>query len=151
MADDPAELRLAAAVGRKMYAQDRASQGLGMVLDEIAPGRARLRMVVRDDMVNGHALCHGGFIFTLADSAFAFACNAGNRVTVAAGAEISFLSPARQGETLIAAAQERAITGRTGVYDVEVSEAISGRLVALFRGRSHRLEGVIVGEEKPAP
>jgi acyl-CoA thioesterase len=141
----------AATVGRAMLARDRASQGFGMVLDEIGPGRARLRMIVRNDMVNGHGVCHGGLIFALADSTMAFACNAGNRVTLAAGAEIAFLSPAREGETLIAAAQERASAGRTGIYDVEVSEAESGRLIALFRGRSHRIEGVIVADEETAP
>ena len=147
MADD-AE-RLAEAVGRSMLADDAASRGLGMVLEEIAPGRARMRMLVRHDMINGHELCHGGLIFALADSAFAFACNAGNRVTVAASAEIHFVSPARKGEMLRADAQERAQGGRSGVYDVEVTEADSGRLVALFRARAHRLEGQVVAEEAP--
>jgi acyl-CoA thioesterase len=141
-----ADDRLAQDVGRAMFAGDRASQALGMVLDEVAPGRARMRMTIRDDMINGHDICHGGLIFTLADSTFAFACNARNRVTVAAGADIAFLSPARQGETLIAIAQERAGTGRSGIYDVEVSEAASGRLIALFRGRSRRIEGTIIAE-----
>ena len=143
------EERLAEAVGRAMLAQDAASRGLGMVLDEVAPGRARMRMMVRPDMINGHELCHGGLIFTLADSALAFACNAGNRVTVAAAGEIQFVSPAQKGETLVAVAQERAATGRTGIYDVEVTEHGTGRLVALFRGRTHRIDGVIV-EETPA-
>jgi len=143
------EQRLAEAVGREMLAQDEASRALGMVLDEIGPGRARLRMTVRADMINGHELCHGGLIFTLADSAFAFACNARNRVTVAAAAEIQFISPARRGETLLAAALERAATGRTGIYDIEVTEERTGRLVALFRGRSHRIDGAIVDESLP--
>jgi acyl-CoA thioesterase len=137
---------LAQKVGHAMYAQDRASQALGLRLDEIGPGRARMRMVVRDDMINGHDICHGGLIFTLADSTFAFACNARNEVTVAAGADIAFLSPAKRGETLIAVASERAGTGRSGIYDVEVSVAGSGRLVALFRGRSRRIEGAIIAE-----
>lgn len=141
-----AEKRLAEAVGREMLAQDRASRALGMIVDEVAPGHARLRMPVRDDMVNGHDICHGGLIFTLADSALAFASNARNHVTVAAAAEIHFVSPARRGETLVAVAQERASTGRTGIYDIEVAEHASGRLVALFRGRTHRLQGTIVDE-----
>lgn len=141
--------RLAEAVGRSMLADDAASRALGMVLEEIAPGRARMRMVVRDDMLNGHDLCHGGLIFTLADSAFAFACNARNHVTVAAAAEIHFVSPARKGETLLADARERAQAGRSGIYDVEVTESLSGRLVALFRARAHRIEGRIVEEGTP--
>jgi acyl-CoA thioesterase len=136
--------RLAEAVGHAMYAQDSASRALGMVLDEIGPGRARMRMAVRADMINGHDLCHGGLIFALADSAFAFASNAGNQVTVAAGAEIHFISPARKGETLVAVARERASAGRSGIYDVEVSDGASGRLVALFRGRARRGEDKIV-------
>jgi acyl-CoA thioesterase len=143
------EQRVAEAVGRAMLAEDEASRGLGMVLDEVAPGLARMRMPVRADMINGHELCHGGLIFTLADSAFAFACNARNRVTVAAAAEIQFISPARHGETLLAVARERTATGRTGIYDIEVTEERSGRLVALFRGRSHRIDGTIVDETQP--
>ncbi len=146
MAEKTAEQRLAEAVGREMLAQDKASRALGMVVEEVAPGQARLRMIVRDDMINGHDLCHGGLIFTLADSAFAFACNARNRVTVAAAAEIQFVSPARKGETLVAVARERASRGRTGIYDIEVAEHASGRLVALFRGRAHRVDGTIVEE-----
>lgn len=132
-----------------MLAEDRASQALGMVVEAIAPGHARLSMTVRGDMINGHDLCHGGLIFTLADSALAFASNARNHVTVAAAAEIHFLSPARQGETLIAVAQERASTGRTGLYDVEVRDSASGRIVALFRGRAQRLQGSLVEEAAP--
>ncbi|HXY99771.1 MAG TPA: hydroxyphenylacetyl-CoA thioesterase PaaI [Stellaceae bacterium] len=140
------EQRLAEAVGREMLAQDAASRGLGMTLDEVAPGCARMRMAVRADMINGHDLCHGGLIFALADSTLAFASNARNRVTVAAAAEIQFVSPARKGETLVAVARERAAMGRTGIYDVEVTEQASGRLVALFRGRTHRIEGTILEE-----
>jgi acyl-CoA thioesterase len=152
------EERVAQAVGRAMYDADNASRALGMVLDEIRPGLARMRMTVRDDMINGHDLCHGGLIFTLADSAFAFACNARNQVTVAAGAEIHFISSAKKGETLIAVARERAGTrrqrpgtGRSGIYDIEVSDGASGRLIALFRGRSHRIEGSIVDMGASAP
>lgn len=150
MSDDDRSRALAERVGRAMLAQDNASRALGMTLEEIAPGRARLRMDVRDDMINGHDICHGGLIFTFADSAFAFACNARNQVTVAAGAEIHFISSASKGETLIAAAHERAAAGRSGIYDVEVTEAATGRLVALFRGRAHRVQGTIV-EENASP
>jgi acyl-CoA thioesterase len=143
------EERLAEAVARAMLAQDEASRALGMAIDEVGPGHARLRMTVRADMINGHELCHGGLIFTLADSALAFASNARNRVTVAAAAEIQFISPARRGETLLAVARERSASGRTGIYDIEVTEELSGRLVALFRGRTHRIEGVIL-EAPPA-
>ena len=136
--------RLADAVGRAMYAEDNASRALGMVLEEIRAGHARMRMTVRDDMINGHDLCHGGLIFAFADSTFAFACNAANQVTLAASAEIHFISPARKGETLVAVARERASAGRGGIYDVEVSDYRSGRLVALFRGRARRMDGKIV-------
>jgi acyl-CoA thioesterase len=140
------EQRLAQAVGRAMLAQDKATPALGIVLEEIEAGRARMRMIVRGDMINGHELCHGGLIYALADGALAFAANAHNRVTVVAAAEIQFISPARKGETLLALARERASTGRGGVYDVEVTEAASGRLVALLRGRTHRLDGSVVDE-----
>jgi acyl-CoA thioesterase len=150
MSDDGAE-RLAHAVGRAMYDADNASRSLGMVLEEIRPGQATMRMIVRDDMINGHDICHGGLIFTLADSAFAFACNARNQVTVAAGAEIHFISPARKGETLVAVARERASAGRSGVYDIEVTDRASGRIVALFRGRSRRIDGSIVDADVAAP
>ena len=103
-------------------------------------------MPVRPDMVNGHATCHGGFIFALADSAFAFACNSHNRATVAAGAAIEFLAPARAGDVLIAEAQEQALGGRLGVYDVVVSREV-GERVALFRGRSYVLRTPVIADE----
>jgi acyl-CoA thioesterase len=143
------EQRLAAAVGRAMLAQDNASRALGMVLEEVGPGQARMRMMVRGDMINGHDLCHGGLIFALADSSLAFACNARNRITVVAAAEIQFISPARMGETLLAVARERASAGRSGIYDVEVTDAATGRLVALLRGRAQRIDGNIVDEAVP--
>jgi acyl-CoA thioesterase len=143
------EQRLAAAVGRAMLAQDNASRALGMVLEEVGPGQARMRMMVRDDMINGHDLCHGGLIFALADSSLAFACNARNRITVVAAAEIQFISPARMGETLLAVAHERASAGRSGIYDVEVTDAATGHLVALLRGRAQRIDGNIVDEAVP--
>jgi acyl-CoA thioesterase len=134
---------LAAAVGDGMYARDRAAQALGIMVDSIGPGGAVCRMSVRDDMVQGHATCHGGIVFTLADTAFAYACNAYNRVTVALGAEITFVAPARAGEMLIATARERSRSGRTGVYDVEVTRH-DGTLVALFRGTSYETRGEVV-------
>ena len=130
---------------RAMYAQDHASQALGMRILEVRPGYARLSMTVREDMVNGHELCHGGLIFTLADSAFAFACNTYNSVTVASAANVEFLLPARLGDELTATAEERSRSKRTGVYDVVVRNK-QGESVALFRGRSHELGGSITTE-----
>jgi acyl-CoA thioesterase len=126
---------IAAAVGEAMYARDRASQALGMALEEMRPGYARLRMRVRADMLNGHGTCHGGLVFALADSAFAFACNSHDVRTVAAGCSIEFLSPAREGDELVAVAEERFRAERNGVYDAEVRRA-DGSLVATFRGRA---------------
>lgn len=135
---------LAQACAARMYADDRASQALGMRIDEVAPGRAVLSMSVREDMVNGHDICHGGFIFTLADSAFAFACNSFNRVTVAQGASIDFLRPAMRGERLRAEAKVVNQGARTGVYDVEVRRE-DGKLIACFRGNSFSSETPLVG------
>ena len=133
---------VAEASARSMYAQDRASQALGMRILEVRPGYARLGMTVREDMVNGHQLCHGGLIFTLADSAFAFACNTYDAVTVASSGTIEFLLPARLGDELTAIADERSRSKRTGVYDVAVRNQ-RGECVALFRGRSHEIGGRI--------
>ncbi|HEU4567785.1 MAG TPA: hydroxyphenylacetyl-CoA thioesterase PaaI [Marmoricola sp.] len=124
-----------------MWAADRASRTLGMELVEVGPGRARLLMTVREDMVNGHDIGHGGFTFTLADSAFAFACNSYNRSTVAAGAEIRFLAPTRLGDVLEATAVERSREGRDGVYDVIVR--CGDRVVAEFTGRSREIRGTL--------
>ncbi len=135
MTDDDPE-GLAVAVGRSLFEQDKASQALGMTIDVIEPGRAELRMPVRADMINGHGTCHGGLIFALADSAFAFACNACNRATVALAAQITFIEPARQGDVLVAVATERSRTRRTGLYDVDVLSE-DGRKIALFRGNAY--------------
>ena len=135
---------LAEACAARMYADDRASQGLGMRIDEVSPGRAVLSMSVREDMVNGHDICHGGFIFTLADSAFAFACNSFNRVTVAQGASIDFLRPATRGDRLRAEAKVVNQGSRTGVYDVEVRRE-DGKLIACFRGNSFSSDTALVG------
>ena len=134
----------AAAVGEAMYARDGASQALGMALEEVRPGYARLRMTVRPDMLNGHGTCHGGLVFALADSAFAFACNSRDVVTVASGCTIEFLAPAGEGDVLVAEAQERSLEGRNGVYDVDVRVA-GGRIVATFRGRSAATRGSVLG------
>ena len=137
---------LAELAGKTMYERDPASKGLGMTLDEIRPGYARMSMRVRPDMLNGHASCHGGFIFTLADSAFAFACNSHNFNTVGAGCTIDYLAPGREGDVLTAEAQEQALAGKTGVYDVTVTNA-EGKTIALFRGKSHRVSGTVVNAD----
>jgi len=135
--------RLAELVVGAMMDRDAASNHLGMRIIQAAAGRATVTMKVKPEMLNGHLTCHGGFIFSLADSAFAFACNSRNEATVAAGCSIDYLRPAIAGQTLIAVAQERALPGRTGVYDVTVSNE-EGQLVALFRGRSHRIKGGVI-------
>jgi len=134
---------LAELAGKTMYERDPASQALGMTLDAIRPGYARMRMRVREDMLNGHSTCHGGYIFMLADSAFAFACNSHNFNTVGAGCTIDYLAPGRAGDVLVAEAVEQALAGKTGVYDVVVTDQ-DGRKVALFRGKSHRVAGHVV-------
>jgi acyl-CoA thioesterase len=134
---------LAELAGKTMYEHDPASQALGMTLDAIRPGFARMRMRVREDMLNGHGTCHGGYIFMLADSAFAFACNSHNFNTVGAGCTIDYLAPGRAGDVLVAEAVEQALAGKTGVYDVVVTDQ-DGRKVALFRGKSHRVAGHVV-------
>jgi acyl-CoA thioesterase len=133
---------LAELAGKTMYERDPASQALGMTLDAIGPGHARMSMRVRPDMLNGHATCHGGYIFMLADSAFAFACNSHNFNTVGAGCTIDYLAPGREGDLLVAEAVEQALSGKTGVYDIVVSNQ-EGRKLALFRGKSHRVGGMV--------
>ena len=128
-----------------MWSGDRASQALGMHIDSVGPGRAVLSMELRADMVNGHAIGHGGYTFTLADSAFAFACNSYNRRTVAAGAEIRFRRPTRLGDRLVATAEERSREGRDGVYDVSVT--VGDEVVATFVGRSKEIGGTLFEED----
>jgi acyl-CoA thioesterase len=118
-----------------------------MQIARVGPGHAELTMTVRADMLNGHQICHGGFIFTLADSAFAFACNSYNLTTVASGCAIDFLAPAREGDVLTAMARERSASGRTGVYDIDVVNQ-RGEKIALFRGKSYRIKGHVI--EPPA-
>ena len=136
---------LAARVAAAMWADDAASAGLGMRLLAVGPGTARLEMTVRDDMVNGHGIAHGGFVFTLADSAFAFACNSRNQVTVAQACDIVFVAAAQRGDVLIAEAVERTSYGRNGIYDVTVRRG--DEVVAEFRGRSRQLSGTVIKEE----
>lgn len=142
---------LALRVGEGMMANDQASRGLGMRLTHISPGAAQIDMLVRLDMLNGHATCHGGFITALADSTFAFACNSYNELTVASGLSIDFLAPAFEGDVLTARATEVALSGRTGVYDVMVFNQ-NADCIAVFRGRSHRIKGkkaVALGDNEP--
>jgi len=123
-----------------MWSADAASAALGIELVDVGPGRARLRMTITDVMVNGHGLAHGGLVFTLADSAFAVACNTHGVVTVAAGADITFVAPARLGDVLLAEAVEQVTYGRSGITEVRVvrrgDDGSGGTLVALFQGRS---------------
>jgi len=132
--------QLAEHVRDGMFANDRASKALGMRIVEVGPGRSVLEMAVRDSMVNGHDLCHGGLIATLADSAFAFACNSYNELTVAAGFSIDILAPGKLGDVLTASCAEVSKSGRTGVYDAVVTNQ-RGERVAVFRGRSYTMKG----------
>lgn len=138
-----AAINLARRVAQSMFERDTASQGLGIRIEDIGPGTSRLSMVVRPDMLNGLHICHGGFMFTLADSAFAFACNSRNEATVAAGCSIEFLRAVQLGETLTAVAQERVLSGRTGIYDITVVDQ-SNQPVAVFRGKSARIKGEVL-------
>ena len=130
---------IARASADTMWAADRASQLLGMEIVDVAPGRATVSMVVRPDMINGWDVCHGGFIASLADSAFALACNSYGEVTVASGFDITLLEPAHAGDTLLAVAVERATRGRSGIYDATVTRTAGAApaTIAEFRGRSH--------------
>jgi acyl-CoA thioesterase len=127
-----------------MYADDLASQALGIEISAVAPGTATATMVVRPNMVNGHGMGHGGYVFTVADTAFAFACNTYDERTVAAGADVTFLEPVRAGDTLTAVATERSRRGRSGLYDVTVRRG-DGTVVAEFRGRSRSLGQPLIG------
>lgn len=132
-----------------MWASDRASQWMGMQIDEVGEGTARLSMTVEAHHCNGHAICHGGFIFTLADSAFAFACNSRNQVTVAQHNVISFIAPGKQGDRLTAHAREVSLTGRSGIYDIAVTDQ-DGRVIAEMRGMSRAIKGQLFDEEGDA-
>ncbi len=136
-------LALAQAAAEVMWRDDNASKSLGMKIEEVRPGYARLSMTVAPAMVNGHNLCHGGLIFTLADSTFAFACNSHNQRAVAAAASIEFLAPAFLGDVLTAEGIEQALKGRAGVYDMKVTNQ-KNELIALFRGKSATIKGLLV-------
>ncbi|MBL27230.1 MAG: phenylacetic acid degradation protein PaaD [Rhodospirillaceae bacterium] len=142
-ADDSHGNATAAAVAARMAETDRVFGRLGMRVESVAVGRCALSLTVRDDMLNGHDICHGGVIFTLADTAFAIACNSRNAVTLAQAAEVSFIAAGEPGEVLTATAEARTSGGRTGIYDVTVSGR-EGRLIALFRGHSYRIRGKVV-------
>ena len=133
---------LAERAAQALFERDQASQVLGMRLVEVRPGYARVVMRVRADMVNGHATCHGGLIFALADSAFAFSCNSHNESTVAAAASIDFLASASAGDELSAVATELWRSQRNGIYEVTVTNQ-RGERIALFRGRSYRIDGQV--------
>jgi acyl-CoA thioesterase len=127
-------------VRERLFVNDHASKGLGMQVLEVSPGRAMVQMTVREEMLNGHQTCHGGFLSALADSAFAFACNSYNELTVASGFSIDFMAPGRLGDVLTARCTEVSKAGRTGVYDAEIVNQ-QGERLAVFRGRSYTIKG----------
>lgn len=147
MNDTQNSLSIATACSEQMHRGDHCSRMLGMVVDDASPGYAQLSMLVRDDMVNGHGTCHGGMIFSLADTAFAHACNTRNRVSVAVSCQVEFLVAVRAGEKLTATAAEQFLGGRNGVYDVRVNLA-DGSCVALFRGKSRALDETLLGSSE---
>ena len=141
---------LAARVGQTMFAGDRASKDfMQMELVCCEPGRAVMRMTVREPMLNGHDICHGGLIFTLADSTFAFACNSRNNVTVAASCTIDFLRPGKAGDVLTCEGVERLLQGRHGIYDMTVTNQ-NGEVVAMFRGKSTQIKGHVIPSFDPS-
>ena len=127
-------------VRERMFANDRAVKSLGMEVVEVSPGNASVAMTVREHMLNGHDICHGGLIATLADTAFAYACNSYNELTVASGFSIDLMAPGREGDVLIARSFEVSKAGRTGVYDCEITNQRNER-IAVFRGRSYTIKG----------
>ena len=131
---------LAERVRDGMFERDQAARGLGMAFVDVGPGRSTMTMAVREDMLNGFRICHGGFITTLADTAFAYACNSGNEMTVASGISVDFMAPGRPGDVLSAEAREVSASGRTGVYDITVTNQ-TGELIAVMRGKSYRMKG----------
>lgn len=138
---------LARACAEQMWADDSASKGLGMQLVSVEPGRSVLTMTVTDKMVNGHKICHGGFIFTLADSAFAFACNTYNQRAVAQHCAVTFIAPGKLGDRLTARATEQQRFGRSGIYDITVTRE-DGAVIAEFRGHSRTIEGTLLPGER---
>ena len=140
---DTKAIELARRAADSMYGTDTCSKWLGMSLEDVRPGYARMRMPVRPEFLNGLGICHGGLMFTLADSTFAFACNSYNIPAVASGCAIEFLKPVKGGDVLVAEGQEQTLSGRHGVYDIKVTNS-SGEIVAMFRGKSAQLKGQIV-------
>jgi acyl-CoA thioesterase len=143
MPDQPMNTPTPREVADAMYARDHTAHALGITIEHIGPGTATLTMQVRQDMVNGHNICHGGYMALLCDSAFAFACNSYNANTVASGFSIELLAPAQLGDTLTAVAVEQALRGRSGVYDVTLTNQ-RGDVIALFRGKSARISGEVI-------
>jgi acyl-CoA thioesterase len=142
--NDPHALALAQQVAQSMFAVDTATKDtMGIEILSCEPGRALLRMLVQPLHLNGHQICHGGFIFTLADSTFAFACNSYNKVTVAAGCSIEFLKPAKLGDVLTCEGVEQTLSGRHGIYDMRVTNQ-HGDTIALFRGKSAQIQGTVI-------
>ena len=140
------QLALARKVGEAMFSVDNASKEfMQMELVACEPGRAVMRMTVREPMLNGHKICHGGLIFTLADSTFAFACNSRNQATVAAGCSIEFLKPGKLGDLLTCEGREQVLQGRHGIYDMKVTNQ-RGEVIAMFRGKSAQIQGAVVPE-----
>jgi acyl-CoA thioesterase len=139
---------LAEQCAHAMYARDRASQNAGMTIGAVAPGYAKLSMTLVADMINGHQTAHGGVIFALADSAFAFACNSRNVASVAQHCSITYVTPGREGERLVAECRETNLTGRFGIYDVTVTGG-DGRVVAIFRGHSAAVRGDVLNGKDP--
>ncbi|SAL76487.1 phenylacetic acid degradation protein PaaD [Caballeronia telluris] len=135
--------QLAEATAQSMYEADACTRALGIEILEVRPGYARLQMNVRPDFLNGHDICHGGLIFTLADSTFAFACNSYNISTVAAGCSIEFLRAVKGGDRLTAEGVEQTLNGRTGIYDIRVTNR-EGETVAMFRGKSAQIKGTVI-------
>jgi acyl-CoA thioesterase len=141
----PAPAEIARRAAAAMYERDHAAKALGIALEAVGPGTARCTMTVRTDMVNGHGICHGGLIFSLADTAFAYACNAYDQASVAQHCGITFLAAVPEGSRLTAAATELSLAGRSGLYDVRVTDE-TGRAVAEFRGHSRRIGGTVTRE-----
>lgn len=138
--------RLAERAAQALVENDKTAQSLGIRLEEVRPGYARMTMQVRADMLNGHHICHGGMVFTLADTAFAYSCNSHNDNTVAAAASIDFLAAAREGDELTAVATELWRSRRNGIYEITVTNQRNER-IALFRGRSYRIDGQLVSAD----
>lgn len=135
--------RLAKAVGEAMHACDHAVKALGIVLEEVRPGYARLSMTIKRDMLNSHQTCHGGMSYTLADAAFGYAANSHNHIAVAATCDMTYLIPGKEGDVLTAIGEERYLRGRNGVYDITITNQ-NGEVVAIFRGRCRRIQGEVV-------